>query len=169
MWKVSLVVMNPQIRHAAVSLSSTKFFSLPISRLSPKSNRGFICDWLWIKPSCKSTITMKEALLRFTVVLFSGKQIFNGVKGHVYASIKISIFKPLRSLDTTWNSAHCITRASTHENEHWDHCLCTQSLLKRGFLDNSGTPPSWQKKSVDPWVCPNRQAWGAVHHYSLTC
>ena len=33
---------------------------------------------------------MKEALLRFTIVLFSGKLIFNGVQGHIYASIKIT-------------------------------------------------------------------------------
>ena len=31
---------------------------------------------------------MNEALLRFTVVLFSGKLIFNGVQGHFYTSIK---------------------------------------------------------------------------------
>ena len=33
---------------------------------------------------------MKEALLRFTVVLFSGKHIFNGVQGH--SSIKMYVF-----------------------------------------------------------------------------
>ena len=44
---------------------------------------------------------MKEALLRFTVVLFSGKIIFSGVQGHFYASIKIAIFKTLRRLETT--------------------------------------------------------------------
>ena len=32
----------------------------------------------------------KEALLRFTVVLFSGKLIFHGVLGHSYASIKLA-------------------------------------------------------------------------------
>ena len=31
---------------------------------------------------------MKEALLRFAVVSFSGKLILNGVLGHFYASIK---------------------------------------------------------------------------------
>ena len=40
----------------------------------------------------------EEELLRFTVVSFSGKLIFNGVQGHFYASIKISIFKTLRRL-----------------------------------------------------------------------
>ena len=44
---------------------------------------------------------MKEALLRFTLVLFSGKLLFNGVQGHFYASIKIAIFKTLKRLDTT--------------------------------------------------------------------
>ena len=60
----------------------------------------------------------------------------NGVLGHSYASIQTAIFKTLRRLDTTWNFARSITRVSTHEHEHWEHCLCTQSLLKRKFLDN---------------------------------
>ena len=25
-------------------------------KLSPESNRGFICNWIWVKPSCKSII-----------------------------------------------------------------------------------------------------------------
>ena len=49
---------------------------------------------------------MKEALIRFTVVSFSGKLIFNGVQGHSYASIKIAIFKAVRRLDTTLNFAY---------------------------------------------------------------
>ena len=36
---------------------------------------------IWVKPSCKSIITTKEAHLRFTVVSFWGKLIFNGVLG----------------------------------------------------------------------------------------
>ena len=123
-------------------------------KLSPKSNQGFICVWIWVKPLCKSIITTKEALLRFTVVSFSGKLIFNGVRGHFYASIKITIFKTLRSLDTTWNFACSITRVSTHEHEHWEHCMCTQSLLKRRTThvsnSTSGMPPSWQTNSVIP-------------------
>uniref|UniRef100_A0A671YJF1 Complement C3-like n=1 Tax=Sparus aurata TaxID=8175 RepID=A0A671YJF1_SPAAU len=66
----------------------------------------------------RDIITTKEALLRFTVVSFLGKLIFNGVQGHFYASIKISIFKTLRMLDTTRNFAHSITRVSTCEHEH---------------------------------------------------
>ena len=54
----------------------------------------------------------KEAFLRFTMVSFSG-------------------FKTVRSLNTTWNFARSITRVSTHEHEHWEDCLCTQSLLKK--------------------------------------
>ena len=46
-------------------------------KLSPRSNWGFICECIWVKPSCKSIFTMQEALLRFTVVLFSGTLIFN--------------------------------------------------------------------------------------------
>ena len=106
-------------------------------KLSPKSNQGFICEWISVKPWCKSIITTKEALLRITVVSFSGKLNFSGVRGHWYASIKITIFKTLRRLNTTWNFVRGITRVSTHEHEHWEHCLCSQSLLKRRFLINS--------------------------------
>ena len=102
-------------------------------KLLPKSNLGFICESIWVKTLCNCA---KAALLRFTVVLFSGKLIFNGVLGHSYASIKITIFKTPRGLDTTWNFARSITRVSTHEHEHWEHCLCIQSLLKRRFLNN---------------------------------
>ena len=48
-------------------------------KLSPKCNLAFIYEYIWIKPLCKSIITTKEALLRFTMVSFSGKLIFNGV------------------------------------------------------------------------------------------
>ena len=106
-------------------------------KLKPKSNLGFICECIWVKPLCKSTITTKETLLRFTVVSFSGKLIFIGVQGHFYASIKIAIFKALRRPDTTWNFARSITRVSTHEHKHWEPCLCTQILLKREFLNDS--------------------------------
>ena len=128
-----------------------QFLSFKVSikvNLSPKSNQGFIWDGIWVKLSCKSIITMKEVLLKFTVVSFLGKLIFNGVQGHFYASIKITIFKTLRRNDTTWNFARSITRVST---------LFAYML------------PSWQTASVDPRVRPNRKAWGAVHYYSPAC
>ena len=94
--------------------------------------------YLWLNESklCVSTFTPKEALSRLTVISFSGKLIFNGVQGHWHASIKIAIFKTLRRLDTTWNFVCSITRVSTHERKHWEHCLCMQSLVKR-FLNYS--------------------------------
>ena len=79
---------------------------------------------------------MKEALLRFTVFSFSGQTHFQWeCLGHFSDSIKIAIFKTLRRLDTTWNFACSITRVSTHEHEHWEHCLWTQSLLKWRFFE----------------------------------
>ena len=120
-------------------------------KLSPKCNRGFICDWIWVKPSGKCIIMTKEALLRCTIVWFSGTFILKGS----------AIFRTLRRLGTTWNFARSITRVSTHEHEHWEHCLCTQSLLKRRFWTThiscciSGARPSWQTKSVDPQVRPS--------------
>ena len=94
--------------------------------------------WMYMCPLCKSIITMKEPLLRFTTFLFSGQTHFKWeCLGQINDSIKIAIFKTLRRLDTTWNFARSITRVSTHEHEHWEHCLCTQSSLKRTLLNNS--------------------------------
>ena len=60
------------------SLYSFKDISSFKAKLSPKSNQSFIWDWIWVKPSCESIITAKEALLRFTVVLVLGTLILNG-------------------------------------------------------------------------------------------
>ena len=107
-------------------------------KLSAKCNLGFFCQCTRVKPSYKSIITMKEALLRFTVFSFLCQTHFQWeCYGHFSDSIKISIFKTLRRLDTTWNFARSITRVSTHQHEHWEHCLCTQSLLKRTFFNKS--------------------------------
>ena len=65
-----------------------------------------------------------------------GSSSFSQCKGNFYTSIKISIFKILRRLDTTWNFAHRIT-SSTHVHKHREHYLCTQSFLKRKFSNNS--------------------------------
>ena len=41
------------------------------AKLSPKCSRGFFCECIWVKLSCKSIITTKEALLRFTIFLLA--------------------------------------------------------------------------------------------------
>ena len=93
------------------------------AKLSPKCNLE-----TRVKPLCKSIITTKEALLRFTVFSFLGQTRFQWeCYGHFHVSIKISIFKTVRRLETTWNFAGSITRVSTREHQHWEHCLCTQS------------------------------------------
>ena len=97
-------------------------------KLLPKCNLCFFCECIWVKPSCKSIISTKEMLLRFTIFSFSG---------HFHWSAWGALFKTPRRLNTTWNFACSITRVSTHEHEHWEHCLWTHSLLKRKFLNNS--------------------------------
>ena len=81
--------------------------------------------WMYMSQTlCKSIITMKEALLRFTVVSFSAQAHFQWeCTRHFYDSIKITIFKTQRRHDTTWNFAHSITRVSTHKHVHWEHCF----------------------------------------------
>ena len=79
-----------------------------------------------------------------------GSSSFSQCKEHFYISIKITILKTVRRLDTTWIFACNTTRVSTQEHKHWSHCLCTQSLLKRQFFDNHVSrcflrmPPSCQ-------------------------
>ena len=145
------------------------------AKLLPKCNLGFFL-WMFI-PSYKSIITTKEALLRFAVFLFSGQTHFQWeCKGHFYDSIKISIFKTQRRLDTTWNFARSITRVSTHEHKHWEHCLCTQSLLKNKVLEQlklavacsarrrpasgevliSECDATWRTVKVDSYCLPTR-------------
>ena len=84
---------------------------------SPKCNPGFFCEYLWVKSSFKSRITIKEGLLIFTILWFSAQTHFQWeCMGHFYACIEIAHFKTLRRLDTTWNFARSITRVSTHSS-----------------------------------------------------
>ena len=84
---------------------------------------------------------MKEAPLRFTIFSFLAHTHFKWeCLGQISHSIKITVFKTLRTLDTIFynnNFACIITRVSPHEHKDSEHCLCTQSLPKREFLDNS--------------------------------
>ena len=87
---------------------------------------------MWVKHSCKSIITIKRHY-EFTLFSFSGQTHFRWeCLWQISDSIKIAIFKILRKLDTTSNFARSITRVSTHEHEHWQYCLCTQTK-KRVF------------------------------------
>ena len=82
---------------------------------SPECNLGFFFfyECIWVKPSCKGIFTMKEALLRLTVFLFSTQTHFQWeCMRHFYASIKISISKTPGRLDTTWNFARSINLKS---------------------------------------------------------
>ena len=74
-----------------------------------------------LQPGCKVLWNMGELCINGTFTLAS-KSLF---------------FKTLRRLDMTCNFARSVTRVSTLEHEHWEHCLCTQSLLKIRFSNNS--------------------------------
>ena len=61
---------------------------------------------------------------RFTIFSFSAQTHFKWeCMGQISDSIKITIVKTLRRLDTTWNFACSITGVSTHEHDHWEHCV----------------------------------------------
>ena len=94
-------------------------------KLLPKCNLGFFCECVWVKSLCESVIMTKEALLRLTI--FSHFQW--ECMGHFYASIEITILKTVWSLNTTWNFTCSITRVSTHEHEHWEHCMVFEQLM----------------------------------------
>ena len=79
----------------------------PWSETLAKMQPGFFCECTRVKPLCQSIIMMKEVLLIFTVFSFLGRTHFQWeCYGYFRGSIKISIFKTLRRLDTTWNFAH---------------------------------------------------------------
>ena len=60
------------IRYTSIGGQVSKLITFKL-KLSPKCNLGFFCGCMWFKPSCKSIITMKEALLRFTLFSFLGQ------------------------------------------------------------------------------------------------
>ena len=127
------------------AIGRRQFFSMHVSlkvKVSPKSNRGFICNWIGVKPLCKSIITMKEALLRFTMFAFSGTLILNGSARGIDTMASKSLFLTQRRLDTTWNFACSITRVSSHEHAmemqqlkwvvqkpYFSQTLCTQTMF----------------------------------------
>ena len=99
--------------------------------------------------TCKSIITTKEALLRLTVFWFSGQTDFQWECYRLFKdSITISVIKTLRRLDTTWSFAASITRVSTHEHQHWEHCLWTGFTKKKVFgqlaCSTRRRPASWE-------------------------
>ena len=127
-------------------------------KLSPKSNQGFICERIWVKPLSKSMITMKESLLKFTVVLFLGKLIFSGVQGHSYA-----IFKTLRRPDKTWNFACSITRVSTHlmYNNHLVR-VRKRSCLGLEYLFRTASKQIWRCSDLPSKLsvfCCHKLSW----------
>ena len=111
----------------------------------------FFCECIRVKPLCKSIIMTKVALLRFTIFSFSGQTHFQWeCYGHFYDSI--AIFKTLRRLDTTWNFARSITRVSTHEREHWEHCLCTKRRVFEQLTLAVSCSASHHPASREVWI-----------------
>ena len=96
-------------------LRSTRLKNKVMLKWNSRQNATF---FLWLhKCSCKSIITTKKALLRFTIFSFSGQTHFQWeCYGHFNASSKISSFT-VRRLNTTWNFARSITRVFTHEHK----------------------------------------------------
>ena len=79
-------------------------------RLSPKCNQGSFCECTRVKCSFKSIITTKAQLLRFS---FSGQNHFQwSARGKYNVSIKISIFKTVRRLDTTCHPGDTTSKVS---------------------------------------------------------
>ena len=101
-------------------------WNFSLSKTLAKCNLGFFCECTQVKPLCKSRIMTKEALLRFAVFSFLGQTHFQWVcHGHFSNSTKIAVFKILRRLDITSKALRAL------------RTLCSLSLLKRQFLDNS--------------------------------
>ena len=74
-WPTSVRTMEHRWSKVSERFSRHDFYILK-AKLSPKCNLGFFCECIWVKPSCKSIITTKEALLRSTVFSFSAQTHF---------------------------------------------------------------------------------------------
>ena len=70
---------------------------------------------------------MKEALLRFTLVSFSGKLIFNGVQGHCHASIK-SLFLKQQEDSTQHETVLIVSPGSLLKNTSIENIVCVHRV-----------------------------------------
>ena len=86
------------------------------AKLSPKCNRGFFCECTRVKPSYK--ITMKEAILRFTVFLCSGE---NHLQWECYRHFhdNIAIFRAEQA------TANMSFFSVTHKHKQCCQCWCS--------------------------------------------
>ena len=73
-----------------------------------------------------------------------------------------SLFLTLRRLNTTWNFARSITRDSTHEHEHWEHCKCCVMPIHQRYVREVTAGNLW--KGI-PCLSPQCLLGGA----SATC
>ena len=96
-------------------------------KLSPKCNLGLLCECIW------------------------GQTDFQWeCYGHFYNSIKICIFKTVRSLDTTWNSAGSITRVSTHQHQQFTKKKVFEQLMLAVACSARRRPASGEE-SMSEW------------------
>ena len=75
--------------------------------------------------------------------------------GHSYTSIETAIFKTLRRHETSWNFARGITRVSTHEHEHWEHCR-----YQAGKRSTITLVPVRSHSGIDTFCLPGRRRAG---------
>ena len=127
----------------------------------------FICEG--VKPVCKSIITTKEVFWRLTVFSLLDQTHFQWeCMGHLYSITKITIFKTLRRLDTTWNFAHNITRVSTHEHEHWEPFFVYTEFTKKKVFEQltlAAASPS-SRRHGSSGVLGDRHAWAEFMWFS---
>ena len=62
-----------------------------VTVLNQNTTEAF-CECIWVKPSCKSIIMMKEELLRFTAFSFSGQTHFSGSATGTFTIASKSVF-----------------------------------------------------------------------------
>ena len=148
-----IIASKPKQEHyMCLSQVYLKTTSLLKVKLSPKSRRGFIWDWIWVKPLCKSIITIRDTFKIYHSFVFGQANFQFSMR------FQIVIFRTLRRLNATWNFARSITRVSTHEHSI-ENIVCVRRVYWKGRFwtthfssSTSSVPPSWQTKSVDPRV-----------------
>ena len=86
--------------------------------------------------------------------------------GHFYNSIKIAIFKTVRSVDTTWNFARSITRVF-HMNTSIENIVCVHRVhWKESFRVHTIWKPSDSLKMCGGCACGPRRLQNHSHNQS---
>ena len=148
LWRTSV----PQLRRSDLHNGQEEFWNISLYKTVSVQQLGCLV-WIALLRLCHSiSIRLRSATPEgvFSSVEAILLMIYFSAWGRCPIESPIFYWAPIGGqMALKWNSCQNgsvrgkfyvsmkITRVSTHEQEHWDNCLCTHSLLKRKFFNNS--------------------------------